>query len=280
MTHADPATIARLRARIWALEQGNGAPPPILALGAPDAALPWGGLPLARLHQIAAADASALSFAAALLGLAARGGTVLWCRRKDASLPFLPGLMAFGLAPERVVVAESDRAVEVLWAMEEGLRCPALGAVLGEVSELAPAAARRLQLAAEAGGVAALALTGARTTATGATTRWKVGAAPSAPSPWGGLGPPAWSVTLERCRGGLPRTWTLEWRAGEFVDVEPPHLTTCAFRASTGGSVRTGRRPVRRRHVLSAPRGGEGGTRESGRVRWGHTAAVALRLGG
>jgi protein ImuA len=226
MTATDPAIIARLRARIWALEQGSGPPPPTIALGAPDAALPWGGLPLGRLHQIAAADAAGLGFAAAMLGMIARGRTVLWCRRKDSSMPFLPGLARFGLAPERLVVAESDRATDVLWAMEEGLRSAALGAVLGEAPELAPAAARRLQLAAEAGGVAALALTQARMTAGGATTRWRVAPAPSAPPPWGGLGPPSWTVTLERCRGGLPRTWTLAWRDGAFVDLETRHRSS------------------------------------------------------
>ncbi len=221
MIATDPTTIARLRARIWALEQGNSAPPPILSLGVPDEALPWGGLPLARLHQIAATDAAALGFAAALLGLIARGRTVLWCRRKDSAQPFLPGLAHFGLAPDRVVMAETDRAIEVLWAMEEGLRCPALGAVLGEVPDLAPAAARRLQLAAESGGVAGLAVTAARTATSGATTRWRVGAAPSIPTPWGGLGPPTWTVALERCRGGLPRAWTLVWRDGRFVAPRP-----------------------------------------------------------
>jgi len=222
MTTTDSATITRLRARIWALEQGNSAPPPILSLGTPDAALPWGGLPLARLHQIAAADGSALGFAAALLGLIARGRPVLWCRRRDSALPFLPGLAALGLAPDQVVMAKTDRAVEILWAMEEGLRCPALGGVLGEVSDLAPAAARRLQLAAETGGVAGLAVTSPRATAGGATTRWRVGAAPSTPTPWGGLGQPSWNVSLERCRGGLPRAWTLEWRDGGFVLPHPP----------------------------------------------------------
>ena len=105
MTVTDPTIIAQLRARIWALEQGSSAPPAILSLGAPDEALPWGGLPLARLHQIAAADPSALGFAAALLGLIARGRTVLWCRRKESTAPFLPGLAVFGLTSQRLVLA-------------------------------------------------------------------------------------------------------------------------------------------------------------------------------
>ncbi len=221
MTAANAATIARLRDRIWALEQGNEAPPPVLSIGVPDAVLPWGGLPLARLHQIALADGTGLGFAAALLGLISRGRPVLWCRRRGSAMPFLPGLAPFGLPPDRVMIVETERAVEILWAMEEGLRCPTLGAVLGEVDDLPPAAARRMQLAAETGGVAGLVVTPARAMTGGATTRWKVSAAPSASPPWGGLGPPAWQVALERCRNGLPRSWTLTWRDGRFALLDP-----------------------------------------------------------
>jgi protein ImuA len=176
-----------LRDRIWALEQGNETPPPVLPIGAVDSALPWGGLPLARLHQVT------------LTG----------------------GLAPFGLTPDQVITAETERAVEILWAMEEGLRCPALGGVLGEIDDLPSTAARRMQLAAEAGGAAGLVVTPPRATAGGATTRWKVSATPSAPSPWGGLGAPAWHVALERCRNGLPRSWTLTWRDGRFALLDP-----------------------------------------------------------
>jgi protein ImuA len=223
---ADPATIARLRARIWALEEGS-TPPPVLSIGAPDAALPWGGLPLARLHQIVAGDESALGFAAALLGLVACARPVLWCGRRGAAGPFLPGLAAFGLAPERVLLAEARNTTETLWVMEEGLRCAALGAVLGESAGIGLAAARRLQLAAEAGGVTGLVVTPARAAEGGATTRWRVAAAPSGPASWSmgdGLGPPAWRVELERCRGGLPRSWVLAWRDGCFAPHRDPAL--------------------------------------------------------
>ena len=220
MSHINAATIARLRDRIWALEQGTDAPPPVLAIGAPDSALPWGGLPLARLHQIAIIDSSGLGFAAALLGMLARDRPVLWCRRRDAAMPFLPGLAPFGLTAEQVLTVEADRAVELLWAIEEGLRCAALGAVLGEIDDLPLPAARRLQLAAETGGVVGLIVTPPWAAAGGATTRWRVGAAPSQTPPWGGLGAPAWHVALERCRNGLPRSWTLTWRV---VPCTHPH---------------------------------------------------------
>jgi protein ImuA len=220
MTHHNAATIARLRDRIWALEQGTDAPPPVQPIGVPDSVLPWGGLPLARIHQIALADRSGLGFAAGLLGLVARGRTVLWCRRRDTAIPFLPGLTPFGLDTAQVLTVEAERATELLWAIEEGLRCPALGAVLGEIDDLPLPAARRLQLAAETGQVAGLIVTPERAMAGGATTRWRVTTAPSPTTPWGGLGAPAWHVSLERCRNGLPRSWTLAWRDGQFALLE------------------------------------------------------------
>src|SRR5579871_277602 len=233
MSIVDPTTLAQLKARIWALEHGSGAPPPVLALGAPDAALPWGGLPLARLHQIAAADPSALGFVAALLGLAARGRPVLWCRRKDSAQPFLPGLAMFGLKPEQGVIAEADRSITLLWAMEEGLRSASLGGVLAEADALPPAAARRLQLAAETGGVTGIAVTPAHIAVNGATTRWRIGAAPSAATAWGGLGQPTWRAALERSRGAPPREWVLTWNGAELIDH--PHPTPLPL-AGEGGT--------------------------------------------
>ena len=238
MSHTNAVTIARLRDRIWALEQGTGAPPPVLSIGVPDDALPWGGLPVGRLHQIAITDSSGLGFAAGLLGILARGRPVLWCRRRDAAMPFLPGLAPFGLDAAQVLTVEAERAVELLWAIEEGLRCPAVGAVLGEIDELPPPAARRLQLAAETGQVAALMVTPPRTMAGGATTRWRVSAAPSSIPPWGGLGAPAWHVALERCRNGLPRSWTLTWHPRDLTGAHSRDLTGAHSRDLTGAHSR------------------------------------------
>ena len=88
-------------------------------------------------------------FAAGIL--ARRKGPVLWClRQRDL---FAPGLAGVGLHPDRVIYAETWHDREVLPAMEEGLRVPALAGVVGEVARLSLTASRRLQLAAEASGV-------------------------------------------------------------------------------------------------------------------------------
>ena len=201
----DPAKARRiegLRARLRALERGGRAP---LPLGAPalDAAL-GGGLAMGRLHEVAGAeDGAAAGFCAVLLGrlAAASGKPVLWCGGGDL---YAPGLGAFGLDPGAVILALAAGRAELLWAIEEGLRCRGLAAVLGEADKVDLAAGRRLQLAAEAGGATGLLLGRPRdASASGITvTRWRV-----APAPGG----PHWRVELLRCRGGAPGSWLMEW---------------------------------------------------------------------
>jgi hypothetical protein len=80
-----------------------------------------------------------------------------------------------------LLVAQGRTTVDVLWTMEECLRSGAASAVLGEVADLQPIALRRLQLAAEAGGITALLLRpfGSGVGIASATTCWRVGAVPS-----------------------------------------------------------------------------------------------------
>jgi len=194
LMHADP----------W----GEGAVPErdrVMALGidAVDAALPWGGLPLGCLHEIAgpAEDGAATGFGAFLLGrLAERGGPVLWITAEDDL--YGSGLAGFGLTPERLVVAATRRPSETLWAMETALRCRDLAGVLVEPRGAVDfVASRRLQLAARASGVTGLVLCrgAAEAAPSAAITGWQIAAAPGAAPGWR----PRWHVTLARCRGRL-----------------------------------------------------------------------------
>ena len=231
----NPALIAELRARIAAIEgagpggegQGEGqGERQVRPLGVPeiDAALPWGGLRLAALHEVAALDAGAgVGFMAALLALLSGAeGVALWCLAARAISEsgglYGPGLAAFRLEPRRLIVVRGRSDREVLWAMEEGLRSGALAAVAAEVTELDLGSSRRLQLAAEAGGTTALLLRprSAGLGPSAALTRWRLGAAPSAPETGAPVGPGAigalrWRVELWRCRGGVPHDWLIEW---------------------------------------------------------------------
>jgi protein ImuA len=230
-----PKRLGELREQIRALEGwGAGAAgtagktAAILSLGIPDidCRLPWGGLPRGALHEIFAADVddagAATGFCAALAAMLLKNGrgSVLWCegsRALDAGGLYAPGLARFRLPPERLIAVRAARDADVLWAMEEGLRAGRLAAVIGEIDGISLTASRRLQLAAEQGGVAALLLRpqSPAPAPSAALTRWRIGARPNAgqqTDPEPGLGAAGWRAEMFRCRGGGGHAWEVEWR--------------------------------------------------------------------
>lgn len=211
------AVLDDLRARIARIE-GEGGRHPVLPFGIPamDAHLPAGGLATGALHEVAGTrelsdEAAATIF---LAGILARSeGTVFWCLRwRDL---YAPALDLAGLHPDRVVFVEAGSDANVLTAMEECLRHPGLGGVVGEIRKMTLTASRRLQLAAEQSGVTAFAFRRSADPATdvegsAAATRWRIRAAPSETLGIPSLGRPRWEVTLERARGGEPKLWLVE----------------------------------------------------------------------
>src|SRR5271165_1681578 len=161
-------------------------------------------------------------------GCAARGGVlartegpVIWALiRPDL---FAPALDAVGLHPDRVIFAHAGTSESVLMAMEEALREPGLGGVVGEIEgRLGLTASRRLQLAAEVSGTLGIALRRSRRQDDPASdapsavlTRWRITTLPSAPPllhapEVPGLGRARWQLELRRARGAAPRTWIVE----------------------------------------------------------------------
>ena len=210
----DPAVLERLRAAIRRIEGGGpgwsdaGTAVLRLGIGEIDRHLPWGGLPAGALHEIVAADGGMAGAASAFsvhLAALSGDGPVLWCeggRILDSGALHPPGLRRFGLDPGRLVLARTGNDAETLWAMEDGLRCGALAAVIGALAAVSLTESRRLQRAAGEGGVTALMLrpAGAGAAPNAATTRWRVGAAGS-----------GWRLEMFRCRGGPPGDWDVEW---------------------------------------------------------------------
>lgn len=214
-----PALMAALRARIGRLERAGAAAAlarsqaGVVTLSESlDAHLPQGGLARAGLHEVLAAEAGAAAgFCAVILGRTA--GPVLWIGPDPDAWP--PGLVRYGLSPADLVLVRAPRPADGLWAMEEALRCPAVGGALLTLSELDLTAARRLQLAAEAGGALGLLLRPDTEDAgpSAALTRWRVGALPGSGDAVHSLSDPRWRLDLLRCRAGAPRSWTVTWRA-------------------------------------------------------------------
>lgn len=232
------AGLAALRNQVRRIEQGaaSGRRRPVAPLGleALDAALPGGGLPLGALHEIEGEraewdDGITLGFCLALLARMEKAfpkaGQILWVSRQGDLYP--PALAGQGLDPGRFLLVRAKSDAEVLWAMEEGLCCRRLAAVVGEVESLDRLAGRRLQLAAESslgrdGGVTAFALhrrfrpLRQGRAASAALSRWRVTAASSCDGADEGfgtsfIGRPRWRLDLLRCRGAAPGSWQVEW---------------------------------------------------------------------
>ena len=226
---------AVLREKVRRLERANSAQrrgrAASVKLGIPaiDALLPEGGLLTGALHEIEAGpgpsgrvaphDGAAMGFAAHLLGRFGPG-TILWCRHASGpsdATPYAPALSSW-FDPARLLMVMSRRDEDLFWAMEEGLRCPGIAAVLGETRAADPTAGRRLSLAAEKSGVPALLLRAQPGPPQSVcATRWRIISAPSASTP--GLtdvGAARWRVELRRNRFGTPSadeipSWLLEW---------------------------------------------------------------------
>jgi protein ImuA len=185
-----------------------------------DACLPGGGLPLGQLHEVGAAgldaELGALSagFIAGLLARIAPAKPVFWIAPASDLHP--PGLLAYGLDPNRLVLVRPDKDAGTLAAMEVALREGVAAAVVGEVGKLDRTASRRLQLACLRHGTTGFALRrwphghkGADREATVAVTRWHLTPVPSQRD---GKDPglPRWLVALTHARGGKPGEWIME----------------------------------------------------------------------
>jgi protein ImuA len=147
------AVIKDLRGRVARFEgagRHHGCLP--FDLDAIDRRLPGGGVAVGAPHEIAgspelADDASATIF---LAGILARiEGPVFW--RLGWRDPFAPAFHLAGLHPDRVIHVEAGSDTNVLLAMEEFLRVPGIGGVVGEIRKYSITASKRLL-----GGIAGL----------------------------------------------------------------------------------------------------------------------------
>jgi protein ImuA len=253
--------LAAMRAKITALESGGRPDAGVLPFGdaALDEALPGGGLPLGRWHEIVGPGlegetcAAPTAFAALTAAPLARRGEAVWVMRRDDL--WAPGLSGLGFPPERLIQVCARDEAETLSVMEDALATVGVSAVFGEVEAVDLTAGRRLQLACERQGATGFVLkrrpfggTG-KTEAAGsvAATRWRVAPALSEP-PTGefGLGAPRFHVALERCRGGRTGAWILEAhgaRSWEAEDVAHPLRLV----ADLGGRELAPAEPIERR---------------------------------
>ncbi|WP_291296147.1 ImuA family protein [Elioraea sp.] len=180
-----------------------------------DGTLPGGGLARGAIHEILTAKSGcSTAFCGYILSRA--GGLACWIMPpRAADIPWPAGLLAQGLDPACLVLVEVA-GQDALWAAEQALRSTALAAVAAVLPPLDLAAARRLQLAAEAGGTLGLILRpddrhgeGDQQAPTAARTRWRITSLPGQGGSAHRLGTARWRVALLHARGARPGVWDM-----------------------------------------------------------------------
>ncbi len=128
-----------------------------------------------------------------------------------------------GLPTRDLIHVEARDARDALWAMEEGVRCSCLSAVIGEIwgdpRALDFTATRRLAVAAERSGTPCwLVRLGGGANLSGARMRWRIASEPSLMNSLDPRAPgaPAWDAELFRARGIPPGRWRLAHEADRF----------------------------------------------------------------
>lgn len=128
-----------------------------------------------------------------------------------------------GLPTENLIHVEARDAKDALWAMEEGLRCSCLSAVVGELwgdpKTLDFTATRRLAFASERSDTPCwLVRLGGHANLSGARMRWRIASAPSLKNELDPRAPglSVWDAELFRARAFPPGSFRLAHEAGAF----------------------------------------------------------------
>ena len=147
--------IAALRQRMADAATGHRAAGTAISSGFPplDALLAAGGFRAGALVEWLSdgegLGATTLALAAAREACRAGGALVVLDRRRQF---YPPAAVRLGIDPQRLLIVYAGTRAEEAWALDQALRCAAVGAVLAWPERLDSKAFRRLQLAAEEGG--------------------------------------------------------------------------------------------------------------------------------
>ncbi|MBS1952220.1 MAG: hypothetical protein OJF59_002839 [Cytophagales bacterium] len=203
-------------------------------LGPIASAFPNHSFPLGVIHELISHRqeevAATSGFVTVLLSMImGASGTSIWISASRNVFPI--ALKAFGVDPDRFIFIDLKKEKDVVWAMDEALKCGAVSAVVGEIGEIDFKTSRRLQLGVEHSGVTGFIVRKAsRNIGTIASvSRWKISSLPSEKSDrLPGIGFPKWKVELSKIRNGKPGTWDVKWFDGKFFPTHVPIDTLVA----------------------------------------------------
>ncbi len=225
MSAAKAAIIAQLKKEIASMQgykSCSNSDVPAPGLGQMLHAFPGSQFPWGVVHEFlydSPEDAAATNgFVSGLLAtLMQKDGMSIWVGPSQHIFP--PALKAYGIDPDKVIFIQLQKEKEILWTMEEALKCQGLAAVIGDVQGISFTASRRLQLAVEKSKVTGFLLrqTNRSQVTTAFITRWKITAVPAVTIPGlPGVGFPCWNVQLEKVKNGKPGNWLIAFQSGNF----------------------------------------------------------------
>ncbi len=235
--------VERLRKEIYELQglaSPSGEQELYSDLGPINNAFPNQSFPLRAVHEFLAAGPehknASRAFISGMLGTMKRNrGVVIWVGRNLQVFP--QGFKAFGIDPGKIIFVSLEKEKDVLWAIEESLKCKGLLAVVGELNGLNFDASRRLQLAVEKSHVTGFIINQNTKSinATACISRWQVTPLPGiVHDELPGIGFPRWKVELLKVRNGRTGSWEIEWRAGKFRFHPKTKSIQIAERRKTG----------------------------------------------
>jgi len=196
-----------------------------MGLGPIKYAFPNNSFPLGAVHEficggVEDVSASAGFITGILSKLMQNGGVSVWISSSQTIFP--PALKLFGVDPDKIIFIHLQKEKEILWVIEESLKCDGLAAVVGHVTDLSFTISRRLQLAVEESRVTGFIIrdNSRNMNTTSCISRWRITSIPSISlGEIPGVSFPQWNVELLKIRNGKPGSWQIEWSAGNFRHV-------------------------------------------------------------
>lgn len=190
-----------------------------------EAAFPNQAFPVGCMHEfsyLSSEDGAATSgFLSFLLSKFMQlAGVSLWISASRTLFP--PSLKIFGIEPQQMIFIDLKNERDVLWAMEESLKCKNLTAVIGEIKDIGFKESRRLQLTAEKSRVTGFILrkNPAISNTVACVSRWRITSLESEMKDgMPGVGFPRWNIELLKVRNGTPGNWKVEWSPSGIHEI-------------------------------------------------------------
>ena len=153
-------------------------------------------------------------------------GAAIWISASRTLFP--ASLKRFGVEPNKIIFVDLKDERDVLYAIEEALKCKQIAAVIGEIKNIGFKESRRLQLAAEQSRVTGLLIRHQPRiiNTIACVSRWQITSLPSALADgMPGVGFPRWNVELLKVRNGRPGKWQVEFSSNHLKEISQHILT-------------------------------------------------------